>query len=220
VISSSSLRKQGPTATAGSFRAGWSDIELHNKDSCLWVPAFAGRRRVCGALKQQRLFSTSPRLRGEVASFRQRLRCPACERVRGTLDRLGLAESPPHPKFAIANFDLSPQAGRGESAPSHGHGISFFKQCVHEHSFAISPHAREFFQETFCPRDNRGRRESRVPMHPQPRVQCRKHTSAVTTGSPETIPAFPAQWFYGLLRALPGDRACLPPSSCASSRKT
>ena len=25
-------------------------------------------------------------------------------------------------------------------------------------------------------------------------------------------PAFPAQWFYGLLRALPGDRAFLPPS--------
>jgi hypothetical protein len=24
-------------------------------------------------------------------------------------------ESPPHPKFAIANFDLSPQAGRGET---------------------------------------------------------------------------------------------------------
>src|SRR5207247_3839112 len=26
-------------------------------------------------------------------------------------------------------------------------------------------------------------------------------------------PALPAQWFYGFLRALPGDRACLPPSS-------
>src|SRR5947209_6461126 len=26
-------------------------------------------------------------------------------------------------------------------------------------------------------------------------------------------PALPAQWFYGLLRALPGDRACLSPSS-------
>jgi hypothetical protein len=25
-------------------------------------------------------------------------------------------------------------------------------------------------------------------------------------------PAFPAQWFYGLFRALPGDRALLPPS--------
>jgi hypothetical protein len=27
-------------------------------------------------------------------------------------------------------------------------------------------------------------------------------------------PAFPARWFYGLLRALPGDRAFLPPSHC------
>src|ERR1700726_925442 len=26
-------------------------------------------------------------------------------------------------------------------------------------------------------------------------------------------PAFPARWFTGLFRALPGDRACLPPSS-------
>src|SRR5437773_10200232 len=26
-------------------------------------------------------------------------------------------------------------------------------------------------------------------------------------------PAFPAQWFFGLLRALPGDQACLTPSS-------
>src|SRR6202795_4950896 len=25
-------------------------------------------------------------------------------------------------------------------------------------------------------------------------------------------PAFPAQWFYGLYRALPGDQACLTPS--------
>src|SRR6201992_783843 len=33
----------------------------------------------------------------------------------------------------------------------------------------------------------------------------------VTTGSPEH-PAFPAQWCYGLLRDLPGDRAFLPPS--------
>src|ERR1700761_3672148 len=33
----------------------------------------------------------------------------------------------------------------------------------------------------------------------------------VTTGSPEH-PAFPARQFYGLLRALPGDRAFLPPS--------
>src|SRR5207248_1603795 len=32
-------------------------------------------------------------------------------------------------------------------------------------------------------------------------------------------PAFPTQWLYGLLRALPGERACLPPSlaNCSTS---
>jgi len=35
-------------------------------------------------------------------------------------------------------------------------------------------------------------------------------------------PAFPAQWFYGLFRALLGDRAFLPPSSawCGASSPT
>jgi hypothetical protein len=41
--------------------------------------------------------------------------------------------------------------------------------------------------------------------------ESRKHTSIITTGTPN-IPAFPARWFYGLLRDLPGDRAFLPPS--------
>src|SRR5712672_4625366 len=31
-------------------------------------------------------------------------------------------------------------------------------------------------------------------------------------GHTGNYPAFPAQWFYGLLRALPGDQACLTPS--------
>ena len=39
-----------------------------------------------------------------------------------------------------------------------------------------------------------------------------KHASKVTTGSP-VDPAFPARWFYGFLRTLPGDRAFLSPSS-------
>jgi hypothetical protein len=41
--------------------------------------------------------------------------------------------------------------------------------------------------------------------------EIRKHTSIVTTVTP-VHPAFPAQWFYSLYRALPGDRAFLPPS--------
>jgi hypothetical protein len=41
--------------------------------------------------------------------------------------------------------------------------------------------------------------------------QQQKNLAAVTKVQPNH-PAFPAQWFYGLLRALPGDRALLPPS--------
>ena len=33
------------------------------------------------------------------------------------------------------------------------------------------------------------------------------------TGSAEATSAFPAQWFYGLWRALPGDEFVLSPSS-------
>src|SRR6266576_3347350 len=43
-------------------------------------------------------------------------------------------------------------------------------------------------------------------LHPRSRVrfaQTKVHTSIQGSGS---IPAFPAQWLYGLLRALPGER--------------
>ena len=59
----------------------------------------------------------------------------------------------------------------------------------------------------------RGRREYRV--HAAPAVSCatvhkRKRTRAYRFSGGN--PAFPAQWFYGLFRALLGDRAFLPPS--------
>src|SRR5258707_12052663 len=49
-------------------------------------------------------------------------------------------------------------------------------------------------------------------MHPQPRVQMNKAHERSHHGHTGNHPAFPAQWFYGLLRALPGDHACLTPS--------
>src|SRR5260370_3613540 len=49
-------------------------------------------------------------------------------------------------------------------------------------------------------------------MHPQPRVQMKKAHEHSHHGHTGNHPAFPAQWFYGLLRALPGDQACLTPS--------
>jgi len=49
-------------------------------------------------------------------------------------------------------------------------------------------------------------------LHPRSRAQCAQknaHTSIQGSGG---NPTFPAQWLYGLLRALLGDRAFLPPS--------
>jgi len=65
------------------------------------------------------------------------------------------------------------------------------------------------------PSKNRGRRECRVPGAPAAsRAKIKKHDELVTTGSLETIQHSLREWFYGLFRALPGDRAWLSPSSC------
>jgi hypothetical protein len=44
------------------------------------------------------------------------------------------------------------------------------------------------------------------------RAWCVESTRVSHHGHTGKRPAFPAQWFYGLFRALPGDRALLPPS--------
>src|SRR5450756_1916848 len=58
----------------------------------------------------------------------------------------------------------------------------------------------------------RGRGECR--MRAAPAVSraklCKKRTRAYRFSG--GTPTFPAQWLYGLSRALPGDRACLTPS--------
>src|ERR1035437_9466206 len=72
---------------------------------------------------------------------------------------------------------------------------------------------RPRFARNFLTLSIRGRREYRV--HAAPAVSCatvhkRKRTRAYRFSGGN--PAFPAQWFYGLFRALLGDRAFLPPS--------
>src|SRR5258707_11944619 len=49
-------------------------------------------------------------------------------------------------------------------------------------------------------------------MRPEPHVRNKKAHERSHHGHTGNHPAFPAQWFYGLLRALPGDQACLTPS--------
>src|SRR6202035_75655 len=63
------------------------------------------------------------------------------------------------------------------------------------------------------PSSIRGRRECRAPDAPDSRAcDGRKQKAHALVRSHRNHPAFPAQWFYGLLRALPGDQACLTPS--------
>jgi hypothetical protein len=81
------------------------------------------------------------------------------------------------------------------------------------HAFAIPRRDAPELCTNHSPR-RRGRGECRAPNAPAASraEKGRKHTSVVTTGLPET-PSIPARnGFNSLLRALPGDRALLPPS--------
>src|SRR5437879_4722537 len=97
-------------------------------------------------------------------------------------------------------------------ASMKGHGV--WNDVGRGYAFAIS--RRDFARalQIPCPHPrNRGRRESRVPTAPA--VSCAKTHSNRRTRAyrfSRNSPAFPTQWLYGLLRALPGERACLPPS--------
>ena len=56
------------------------------------------------------------------------------------------------------------------------------------------------------PRRIEGAGNAGRPMRPQPRMQNKKHTSVVTTGSPVSLRHSPRNGFNGFLRALSGDR--------------
>jgi hypothetical protein len=83
---------------------------------------------------------------------------------------------------------------------------------------------RPSFANSFAPKNRGRRRPSRKRAQGRPGARCtrglvckyahQKRTRAYrfSGGSP----AFPAQWCYGLFRALPGDRAFLPPSPARS----
>src|ERR1700688_4508462 len=80
------------------------------------------------------------------------------------------------------------------------------------HTFTFPRHDTRELCET-RPRELRGRRESRVPAAPAaPRAKCRKQASASPQVHRNTRPSL-RNGFNGFLRALPGDRAFLPPSS-------
>src|SRR6476620_2973790 len=71
---------------------------------------------------------------------------------------------------------------------------------------------RPGFANSFASPRTEGAGNAGRSMHPQPRVQIKKAHERSHHRFTGNRPAFPAQWFYGLLRALPGDHACLTPS--------
>src|SRR5689334_24399390 len=99
---------------------------------------------------------------------------------------------------------LSPQAGRGE--PSATKQVATRRDTL--------PHSRGSISPGFCIFIGpllRGRREGRAPTAPAaPCAMVVRNAHGFDRYSRD-IPAFPAQWVYGLLRALPGERPFLPP---------
>src|SRR5258705_8519901 len=83
---------------------------------------------------------------------------------------------------------------------------------MYRHGFAVSPRLSREGYLNFASSCYRGRRECRVRAAPavsRAKLQKKRTRAYRFSGG---NPAFPAQWFYGLLRALPGDQACLTPS--------
>src|ERR1700742_2796301 len=81
----------------------------------------------------------------------------------------------------------------------------------------VSPHSRGVLRPSFASRFTL--LEERV--QGKPGAGCTRGSRATkSTGvGPQvnrSIPAFPARWCYAFLRALPGDRALLPPSPAAA----
>src|SRR5258707_15411045 len=80
----------------------------------------------------------------------------------------------------------------------------------------MTPRSRGAMRPRFCknrsPRKTEGEVNAGRVMRPEPRVRNKKAHERNHHGHTGNHPAFPAQWFYGLLRALPGDQACLTPS--------
>src|SRR5882757_7095566 len=80
-----------------------------------------------------------------------------------------------------------------------------------KHTFTISPREAPEALMNLPPKEGVG--NAGCPLHPRPRVHLVVvERTRVTTSTPES-PGVPARnGFNGFLRALPGDRACLPPS--------
>jgi hypothetical protein len=87
---------------------------------------------------------------------------------------------------------------------------------VGRRDFAISPLVRASFIGTSCPLKIRGRRECRTLGASAAACAVVESTRVSHHGHAANVRHSPRNGFNGFLRALPGDRACLPPSPLRS----
>ena len=84
----------------------------------------------------------------------------------------------------------------------------------------MTPRSRGAMRPKGCwkcaPLKTEGAGKTGCALHPRSRVQLHKRKRTRAYRFSGSIPAFPARWSYGLYRALPGERAFLPPSSLRS----
>src|SRR6266478_9116096 len=100
---------------------------------------------------------------------------------------------------------------------SQGQGTARLQiRISNSHSFTISPRTRASFIGTSCPLQIRGRRECRAPDAPAAACGVVESTRVSHHGHTGNTRHPPRNGFNGFLRALPGDRAFLPPSSLRS----
>jgi hypothetical protein len=92
-------------------------------------------------------------------------------------------------------------------------GLAQHQQKLTGHASAFSARNRVRVCRFDHPPKNRGRREGRVPTAPMVRVQQKARGRTTGTGGSSGLPC---AMVLQLIRALPGDRALLPPSSLRS----
>ncbi len=104
----------------------------------------------------------------------------------------------------------NPESRDSGSGPSDHPGMTFI------HTSAFSRRNASEFCMTLPP-ITEGAGNAGCPLHPQPRVQNKKAHERIHHRFTGATRRFPRNGFNGLFRALPGDRAFLPPSSADHS---
>ena len=97
------------------------------------------------------------------------------------------------------------------------HGLLRFARNDGRYDFAFSRHGvPEVCWKLFAPFKTEGAGNAGCALHPRSHVRIVQRTLHMSIQGSGEHPTFPAQWLYGLWRALPGDEFLVTPSLPAS----